>query len=346
MEIKTLDRRQYRIFAGFALLFLLLLILTAVNLCVGSVSLSWSHVFAELTGTDKNSISHSIIYDIRLPRLFAALLLGGALSVSGLLLQTFFHNPIAGPYVLGVSSAAKLVVALAMITCLKHRVVLTSPMMILAAFCGAMLAMGFVLLAAAKVPSMEILVICGVIIGYFCSAATEFAVTFADDTSIVNLHYWSMGSFSGIGWEHTKAMSLFVVIGITGSILLAKPMSAYQLGESYAANLGVSIRLFRIALIVLSGLLTATVTAFAGPISFVGMAVPHLIRVLFATEKPLILIPAVFLGGACFCLFSDFAARMLFAPTELSVSAVTSVVGAPIVIWMLLGRNRHAASKH
>ncbi len=331
-------KKQHRLLIGFSMLSVLLYILVIVNLCVGSVSLSVGEVLALLTGQDANPISYSIIYDIRLPRLLAALLLGGALALSGLLLQTFFHNPIAGPYVLGVSSSAKLVVALTMIFCLKRGLVMTSPLMVAAAFGGAMLSMGFVLLAAAKVPSMEILVICGVIVGYFCSAATEFVVTFADDASIVNLHYWSMGSFSGIGWEHIGVMSVFVCAGLVGTILLAKPMSAYQLGESYAANLGVPVRLFRVALIILSGLLTATVTAFAGPISFVGMAVPHLIKVLFSTEKPHILIPAVFLGGACFCLFSDLAARMLFSPTELSISAVTSVIGAPIVIWMLLKR--------
>lgn len=332
--------KQHRLLIGFSLLSLLLFILVIVNLCVGSVPLSTKDVFTVLMGQDPDEITHSIINDIRLPRLLAALLLGGALSVSGLLLQTFFHNPIAGPYVLGVSSSAKLVVALVMIFCLKHGVVLTSPLMVAAAFAGAMLSMGFVLLATTKVPSMEILVICGVIVGYFCSAATEFVVTFADDASIVNLHYWSMGSFSGIGWEHIGVMCFFVCVGIVGTVFLAKPMGAYQLGESYAANLGVPVRAFRVALIVLSGLLTATVTAFAGPISFVGMAVPHLVKVLFSTERPQVLIPAVFLGGACFCLFSDLAARMLFAPTELSISAVTSVIGAPIVIWMLLGRKR------
>lgn len=332
--------KQYRLLIGFSVLSLLLFILVIVNLCVGSVSVSVKDVFVALMGHTENEITHSIIYDIRLPRLLAALLLGGALSVSGLLLQTFFHNPIAGPYVLGVSSSAKLVVALVMIFCLKHGLVLTSPLMVAAAFGGAMLSMGFVLLAASKVPSMEILVICGVIVGYFCSAATEFVVTFADDASIVNLHYWSMGSFSGIGWEHIGVMGFFVCAGIAGTVFLAKPMGAYQLGESYAANLGVPVRLFRVALIVLSGLLTATVTAFAGPISFVGMAVPHLAKVLFSTERPQVLIPAVFLGGACFCLFSDLVARMLFAPTELSISAVTSVIGAPVVIWMLLGKKR------
>ena len=324
-----------RIINGFVFLILLIGLLAATNLVIGSVSFSPSEVIKSLTGQGDGTLTR-ILYDIRLPRLLAALLLGGALSVSGLLLQTFFHNPIAGPYVLGVSSASKLVVALMMIFCLNRGMVLSSALMVGAAFAGAMLAMGFVLLAAAKVKSMEILVICGVIVGYFCSAATEFVVTFADDSNIVNLHYWSMGSFSGIGWEQLRILSVFVVLGMTGTIFLAKPMSAYQLGEGYAAALGVPIRLFRIALILLSGLLTATVTAFAGPVSFVGMAVPHLVRVLFSTEKPLLLIPAVFLGGSCFCLFADLAARMLFAPTELSISAVTSVIGAPIVIGMLL----------
>ncbi|MBQ8075050.1 MAG: iron ABC transporter permease, partial [Oscillospiraceae bacterium] len=278
--------------------------------------------------------------NIRLPRLLAAALLGGALSVSGFLLQTFFANPIAGPFVLGISSGSKLVVALVMIACLQKGMALTSSMMILAAFVGAMLCMGIILLAAGRVRNMAILIVCGVMIGYICTAITDILVTFADDSNIVNLHNWSMGSFSGIGWSSVKTAAITIAFALVCAVLLAKPMGAYQLGEAYARSMGVEIRRFRVMLILLSSLLSACVTAFSGPISFVGVAVPHLMKSLFRTAKPLVMIPACFLGGGVFCLGCDLVARTLFAPAELSISSVTAVFGVPVVLSMLLARQR------
>ena len=175
-------------------------------------------------------------------------------------------------------------------------------------------------------------------IGYICNAVTEFAVTFADDANIVNLHNWSMGSFSGIRWANLRVIAWVTLIGVLAGFLLSKPMGAYQLGESYAQNLGVNLKRFRLELILLSSVLSACVTAFAGPISFVGVAAPHLMKSLFKTAKPIVMIPACFLGGAAFCLFCDLLARTLFAPTELNISAVTAVFGAPVVICMLVKR--------
>ena len=179
-------------------------------------------------------------------------------------------------------------------------------------------------------------------IGYICSAVTDFVVTFADDSNIVNLHNWSLGSFSGIGWENVGTISLVVLFSLLCAMLLSKPMGAYQLGEVYAANMGVRVRRFRAALILLSSLLSACVTAFAGPISFVGIAVPHLVKSLFGTAKPLVIIPASFLGGSAFCLLCDLIARTAFAPTELSISSVTAVFGAPVVIFIMLRRKKRA----
>ena len=268
--------------------------------------------------------------------MLAAILLGGALAVSGFLLQTFFHNPIAGPFVLGISSGAKLVVALVMIVCLHFGRSYGSLSMILAAFAGSMLSMGFVLVASRRVERMTTLVICGIMIGYICSAITDFLVTFAEDTNIVNLHNWSLGSFSGVSWENIRVIVLVVGVTMVFTFLLSKPMSAYQLGEGYARSLGVPIRLFAAELILFSGILSASVTAFAGPISFVGVAVPHLIRRLLKTAKPILVIPACFLGGGVFCVFCDLLARTLFAPSEVSISSVTAVLGAPIVIGMMV----------
>ena len=184
------------------------------------------------------------------------------------------------------------------------------------------------------------LIVSGVMIGYICSAITELVVTFAEDADIVNLHNWSRGSFSGMTWDNVKVMSVVVAVTFLMVILLAKPLEAYQLGETYAQNLGVNIRTLRILLVVLSSVLSACIVAFAGPISFVGIAVPQLIRKLFGTTKPLLMIPACFLGGSVFCLFCDLLARKWMAPTELSISTVTAIFGAPVVLWIMVSRSR------
>jgi len=325
-----------RYFISFITISLLLLGLIAISVGLGSVDVSFSEGISILFGKTKDSTAYHIIWDIRLPRIFAAVLLGGALSVSGFLLQTFFHNPIAGPYVLGISSGAKLIVALFMIFCLNTGITISSFGMVGAAFAGSLIAMGFVLLISLKVKNMSILVICGIMIGYICSALTEFVVTFASDTNIVNLHNWSQGSFSGISWAHLKYISVIVIIAVILVFFISKPISAYQLGENYARNMGVNIKLLRVLLIVLSSVLSACVTAFAGPVSFVGIAVPHLIKQITKTAKPIILIPGCFLGGALITLFCDCIARTLFAPTEISISSVTAVLLVPVVIIMML----------
>jgi iron complex transport system permease protein len=227
-----------------------------------------------------------------------------------------------------------------MVFCLGRSIVVSSGVMIVAAFAGAMLSMGFVLLVSGKVRRMSMLVISGVMIGYICSAVTDFVVTFADDSNIVNLHNWSLGSFSGMTWGNVTVMAAVVGIAMVIAVLMSKPISAYQLGEVYAQNLGINIKAFRVALILLSSILSACVTAFAGPVSFVGIAVPHLVKSLMKTAKPILVIPACFLGGAVFCLFSDLIARTVFAPTELSISSVTAIFGAPVVIYIMIRRQK------
>ena len=332
--------REKRIPAGFALLLALLAVLLVCNLLSGSTRIPLPEALQALFHPHGAGANASVLWSIRMPRLLSAAILGGALAVSGFLLQTFFLNPIAGPYVLGVSSGAKLTVALAMILCLSRGAAIHSATLILAAFVGSMISMGFILLASRRLRGMGMLIVCGVMIGYICSAVTEFVITFADDSNIVNLHNWSMGSFSGVAWGDVAASAAAVIPATICAVLLSKPMEAYQLGENYARSMGVNVPRFRTALILLSSILAACVTAFAGPISFVGIAVPHLAKRLFATAKPLVMVPACFLGGSVFCLFCDLIARTLFAPTELSISSVTAVFGAPVVIWMLLTRKR------
>ena len=308
------------------------------NICVGTVRIPLADIFASIRG---EKIENSrILWDIRMPRTLAAMILGGALALAGYLLQTFFHNPIAGPFVLGISSGAKMVVALVMVFLMGQAVKIPSWALIAAAFVGAMISMGFVLLMSRRVHNMSMLVVSGVMIGYICSAITELVVTFASDAEIVNLHNWSRGSFSGMTWENVAVMIGVVAVTFFLVFLMAKPLSAYQLGEVYARNLGVDIRLLRIAMVLLSSILSACIVAFAGPISFVGIAAPHLVKSLLGTAKPIWMIPACFLGGSVFCLFCDLLARTMFAPTELSISTVTAIFGAPVVLWIMVRRNK------
>lgn len=308
------------------------------NICVGTVRIPPADIFASIRG---EKIENSrILWDIRMPRTLAAMILGGALALAGYLLQTFFHNPIAGPFVLGISSGAKMVVALVMVFLMGQAVKITSWALIAAAFVGAMISMGFVLLMSRRVHNMSMLVVSGVMIGYICSAITELVITFASDAEIVNLHNWSRGSFSGMTWENVAVMTGVVAVTFFLVFLMAKPLSAYQLGEVYARNLGVDIRLLRIAMLLLSSILSACIVAFAGPISFVGIAAPHLVKSLLGTAKPIWMIPACFLGGSVFCLFCDLLARTMFAPTELSISTVTAIFGAPVVLWIMVRRNK------
>lgn len=316
-----------------------LLALFALNLFWGSVALTPRAVAAALLGRGQDALAGSIVWQLRLPRAVMAALLGAALSAAGYLLQTFFANPIAGPFVMGISSGAKLAVALTMVAFLNRGLLTSSLTLILAAFAGALAAMAFVLAVARRVQRMSILVICGVMIGYICSAVTDIVVAFAQDSNIVNLHNWSMGSFSGVTWGNVEAAAAIVLPCLGAAFLLSKPMAAYQMGEAYARSVGVPVRAFSAALVLLSSLLAACVTAFAGPISFVGIAVPHLVRQALGSARPLYVLPGCALGGATFCLLCDLIARSLFAPTELSISSVTAVFGAPIVIWLLVRRH-------
>lgn len=330
--------RKIRYIIAFLLLGISVLAFVAMNVCIGTVKISLEDIMAAIGGREINN--SRILWNIRMPRTMAAMILGGALALAGYLLQTFFHNPIAGPFVLGISSGAKMMVALVMVFLMGQAIRVSSLTLIVAAFLGAMISMGFVLLMSRKVNNMSMLVVSGVMIGYICSAVTELVVTFANDAEIVNLHNWSRGSFSGMTWDNVIVMAVVITVTFVIVFFMAKPLSAYQLGESYAQNMGVNIRLLRVALVILSSILSACIVAFAGPISFVGVAVLHLVKSLLGSAKPILMIPACFLGGSVFCLFCDLLARTMFAPTELSISTVTAVFGAPVVLWVMIRRSR------
>ena len=338
------NNHTYRAKALYCVVFMALLaalfVITVLNINIGSVPISVGEIIGILLHKQGDPTLVNIIWKIRLPRILMAALLGGALSLSGFLLQTFFANPIAGPFVLGISSGAKMVVALSMIYFIGAFGAVSSWTLIIAAFVGSLLSVGFILIMSRRLKGMATLLGAGIMIGYICSAITDFVVTFAEDSDIVNLHGWSLGSFSGMSWDNVTTAAILVGVTTLAVFLLSKPIGAYQLGEAYAQSMGVNIRVFRVALILLSSLLSACVTAFAGPISFVGIAVPYLVKRLLNTSKPIVVIPAVFLGGAVFCMGCDLIARTAFAPTELNISTVTSVFGAPVVIGMMLRRNK------
>lgn len=337
--------KNIKSFVRYQVVFILLIILICVaiimNVNTGSVNITPSQIFKIIVlRAEEGSVASNIIWKIRLPRLLGAAVLGGALSVSGFMLQTFFRNPIASPFVLGISSGAKMFVGFVMLIMLKYVGSISLTTMVVASFVGSLLSMGFVLIFAKKVDNMSMLLVVGIMIGYICSAITDFFITFAKETDVANLTYWSMGSFSGMNWESLKVASLVIFASFIATFLLSKPIGAYQLGEGYAQSIGINIKFLRIMLITLSSLLSACVTAFAGPISFVGIAVPHITKLLLKTSKPILIIPASFLCGSVFCMFCDLIARTAFSPVELAIGTVTAIFGAPVVIWLMVSKQR------
>ena len=347
-----------RFTAVVAFLILLLLAALVMNVNIGSVSISPKHIFEMIikaiscgisdliSGADSlaqfvgSSTESQILFKIRMPRMLLAAVLGGALSVSGYLLQVFFRNPIAGPFVLGISSGAKMVVGITLIFLVRYLDNISAVTLIISAFAGSLLITGIVLLFSQRMHSMSMLLVIGIMVGYICGAVTDFSITFANDHDVVNLTNWSMGSFSGANWEFVTLGVFICIPAVLAAMLLSKPIGAYLLGEGYAQSMGIHIKPFRVILILISSLLSACVTALAGPISFVGIAVPHITKTLLKSSKPAFVLPCSFLCGAVFCVFCDLTARTVFAPTELAIGTVTSFFGAPVVIYMMLKRRR------
>lgn len=337
-------KKDNRILFVYLLLVVLALAAAFLNLFTGNVHITPREVIEAIIGMAGDEKTKNIIMSIRLPRMIMAFVLGGALALSGFLLQTYFSNPIAGPYILGISSAAKMMVALLLIFITKTGLFAKGYMLVLAAFAGALMATGFIIMISRHVKNMAALLAAGIMIGYICSAVTDFLIAFADDSDIVNLHSWSQGSFSGATMEGAIYCIVTVSVSMIFVMSLGKSLDALRLGEAYARSVGVNIKLARICIIILSSILSACVTAFAGPVSFIGIAVPFLMRESLKSSKPVVMIPASFISGAIFCLISDLIARMIFAPTELNISAVTSLFGAPIVIFMII--RRHKLNSH
>ncbi len=302
------------------------------GIMIGTVHASISDLINYIKG--RRDIKGYIILDVRIPRTLGAFFGGAALAVSGLLLQTYFRNPLAGPYVLGISSAASFGVALYILA----GVGLGYFGLVGAAFFGSLIAIAVILALASKVRSAVTLLIAGLMFGYIFSALENILITVAQSQKVHEFVLWTLGSFSGITWNDLRTLTIYSIPAIVAALLLAKPLNALLLGEDYAKSMGVNVRFVRIVLITVASFLAALVTAFAGIVAFIGLAVPHIAKLIFKTSDHRILIPGVVFCGALITVFCDVVSRVLLAPVELPISVVTSLFGAPIVIALVVKR--------
>lgn len=327
----------------FILLSLITLLLALGCLFVGSVSLAPSDVFSALLAGDDGSTTAFIVWQHRLPMVITAILAGSALAVSGLLLQTAFRNPLAGPSVLGINSGASLGVAIVMLGLGGSLSVGTLAIggqgaVIAGAFLGSMLVMGILLLLSAILRNPLMLLICGIMVGYLTSSAITLLNFAADATGSRSYLLWGMSSFSGIPLTSLPLFAILTLLGLGCTVFLVKPLNLLGLGDSYAENLGVSIRRVRLLLLFATGLLTAVATAYCGPVSFIGLSVPHIARIFFPTDNHRILLPATLLAGAAVSLGCCLMCVM-GGSQVLPLNAVTPLVGAPVVIYILLKKS-------
>ena len=324
---------------SYLLFGVILAVILAANVMKGSVQISLSDLLTILANHDTESVSGFIVWKIRLPRAISAALGGGYLAIAGLLLQVYFRNPIVGPFILGISSGATLTVSFVMLTSLTLGMTVLNPFMAtLAAFVGAYGVMLVVISIAGRVKNAVTLLIVGLMMGYLCHAVTSILVAFAEKEKIKGFVLWQLGSFSGFRWSE---IWILIIGGGLISLLvyaLSKPLNAFLLGEDYASSMGVNIKMFRLLILLASCALAGMITSMAGPVAFVGLAVPHMVRLAFGTSDNKILVPGCLLVGAVVTSLCDFIARMVFSPVELPISAITAFFGAPIVISLLMKR--------
>ena len=326
------------------LLVLLVVVLLAVNLAVGSVSIPLRDVISIVMGHEAARPSWQfIIMESRLPQALTAMLCGGSLAVSGLMLQTAFKNPLAGPSIFGINSGAGVGVALVMLALggsLSIGSVSISGFVavLAAAFVGAMAVMGLIFLFSTMVRNNVMLLIVGIMIGYIANGVVSLLNFFATDEGVKSYMVWGMGSFGGVPMNQIPLFAALCVVGLIGALLLVKPLNALLLGEMYAENLGVNTRRVRNWLIIITGLLTAVTTAYCGPIMFIGLAVPHIAHLLFRQADHRNLMPGTIFAGAVIALLCNV---ICFLPGESGViplNAVTPVMGAPVIIYIIAKR--------
>ncbi len=317
-----------------------------VALAVGSVSIPLDDIVRVLLGGEASKAAWTtIVLQFRLPKAVTAILVGAALGISGLMMQTLFRNPLAGPYVLGVSSGASLGVALVVLsvgsvggTLLAGVSILGDLSLATAAMVGAALVMMLVMLVARVVQSSMTLLVLGVMIGFLTSALVSLLMFFSIPEQIQAFVNWTFGSFSAVTWTELRIMAPAVIIGLLLAVSQTKALNALLLGEAYARSLGVNVRQARLWLLLATAILAGVVTAFAGPIGFIGIAVPHLCRSLFGTSDQRILVPGTLIVGAIVALIAAIIAEVPGSNLVLPLNAVTAVIGAPVVISVILRR--------
>ena len=328
------------------ILLLLILALTVANLLFGSVNIPADAVWHILTGNEVEKASWSfIVWESRLPQAITALLCGMALAASGLMLQTTFNNPLADPSILGISSGASLGVALVMLAgagTITAGVFTLSEFLsvIIGAFIGSMLVMGIILFFSTLIKNSIMLLIIGIMIGYITSSAISLLNFFSTAEGVHSYMIWGMGNFGGVSLQQLPFFSLVTAAGLLITILLIKPLNALLLGTRYAENLGINIRRTRNLLLVATGLLTATTTAFCGPISFIGLAVPHIARLMLGTSNHNSLLPVTMLTGGAIALLCNFICILPGEAGIIPLNAVTPVIGAPIIIYVIVNQRK------
>lgn len=311
----------------------------ALNLASGSLDISLPELAGFLLGQAPEDPRSFVVWNIRLPRALASLWGGACLAVSGLLLQVYFRNPIVGPFILGISSGATLMVALVMLTTITLGLGALGPYMVtLAAFAGSLGTLLLVVAIARRMRQGVMLLIIGMMIGYLTSAVTSLLVAFAEAERLKGFTLWTLGSFSGYRWQEVHLVMVLGSLLLLAVYGLAKPLNAFLLGEDYAQTMGVNVRVFRTLIVLFSSALAGLVTATAGPVAFIGLAVPHMARLSLGSADNRLLVPASALMGALVTELCDLLARSLFSPVETPISAVTSFLGAPVVIALLLRR--------
>jgi len=331
----------------FSILLLCLILAFLLDLGFGAVNIPIHEVMNILLGqeTEKTTWTN-IILKFRLPKALTATLAGAALGVSGLQMQTLFKNPLAGPFVLGISSGASLGVALVLLTAsLTVPTLLTDLGMIgdfslvIAASFGAASVLGLMLVVSRRVQDTMTLLILGLLFGYATSAMVSILLQFSSQERIQSYIMWTFGSFTGVTWQQLAILTPVICVGLLIAVLQSKSLNALLLGESYARSLGLTVQKTRFSVISSASILAGAITAFCGPIAFLGVAIPHLCRSLFNTSDHRILIPSVIIMGAILALFADLVSQILINQMVLPLNAITALIGTPIVTWVILQRN-------
>lgn len=316
-----------------------------MNISLGSVSIPVNEVFASILGNSSNASWQYIIQDYRLPKAFTAILVGSGLGVSGLLMQTLFRNPLAGPFVLGISSGASLGVALLILGSGVFGGVFASVMvskwsLVIAASLGSFLVLLAVLLVSSKVRDTMAILIIGLMFGSITGAIVSILSYFSSAEELQQYIYWGFGSLGNLSWNELFVFFIIYIVGSLLAVLSIKALNTFLLGENYAKSLGLNVKKSRFIIIIATSLLAGTITAFAGPIAFIGLAIPHITRQIFNTSNHKILLPAVFLSGAIIMLICDSISQLPLSDYTLPINAITSLIGAPIVVWLLVRQRK------